>query len=125
MFVLCCWFLLLFEGLIHRIDESLFFSSWIFLCLKLTTWSRHDIILVFPHFFCLFLTFLTTFLSQLWHTVQGFFISQIYTFCLFLAFSYVQNTPGLFVAFGFAYQVSGVCDVFLFVFIKLLVFVIC
>lgn len=41
--------------------------------------------------------------SQLWHTIQGLVIAQIYTFCLFLSFSYVQNTPGLFVAFGFAY----------------------
>ena len=41
---------------------------------------------------------------KLWHTVQGFFISQLYTFALFLAFSYVQNTPGLFAAFGFAYS---------------------
>lgn len=41
---------------------------------------------------------------KLWHTIQGFVISQLYTFCLFLAFSYVQNTPGLFTAFGFAYQ---------------------
>ena len=40
---------------------------------------------------------------KLWHTVQGFFISQLYTFALFLAFSYVQNSPGLFAAFGFAY----------------------
>ena len=31
-------------------------------------------------------------------------IAQVYTFCLFLAFSYVQNTPGLFVAFGFVYS---------------------
>mmetsp|Transcript_26156 Transcript_26156/g.43581 ORF Transcript_26156/g.43581 Transcript_26156/m.43581 type:complete len:464 (+) Transcript_26156:53-1444(+) len=40
---------------------------------------------------------------KLWHTFQGFFISQLYTFALFLAFSYVQNSPGLFVAFGFTY----------------------
>jgi STE24 endopeptidase len=40
---------------------------------------------------------------KLWHTIQGFVISQLYTFCLFLAFSYVQNTPGLFAAFGFVY----------------------
>lgn len=40
---------------------------------------------------------------KLWHTIQGLAIAQMYTFCLFLAFSYVQNTPGLFVAFGFNY----------------------
>jgi STE24 endopeptidase len=44
---------------------------------------------------------------KLWHTVQGFFISQIYTFALFLAFSHVQNTPGLFAAFGFGYTDSS------------------
>ena len=44
---------------------------------------------------------------KLWHTVQGFFISQLYTFCLFLAFSHVQNTPGLFASFGFAYTDSA------------------
>ncbi len=30
---------------------------------------------------------------RLWHTVQGFVISQLYVFCLFLTFSYLQNTP--------------------------------
>jgi STE24 endopeptidase len=40
---------------------------------------------------------------KLWHTIQGFFITQIYIFSLFLVFSFVQNTPGLFSAFGFAY----------------------
>lgn len=29
---------------------------------------------------------------------------QVYTFCLFLTFSFVQNTPGLFAAFGFKYS---------------------
>ena len=41
---------------------------------------------------------------KLWHTIQGFVISQLYTFCLFLAFSYVQSTPALFTSFGFKYQ---------------------
>lgn len=40
---------------------------------------------------------------KLWHTIQGFVISQLYTFTLFLSFSYVQHTPGLFAAFGFAF----------------------
>lgn len=44
---------------------------------------------------------------KLWHTIQGFVISQLYTFALFLAFSYVQNSPGLFAAFGFAYSNSA------------------
>jgi STE24 endopeptidase len=44
---------------------------------------------------------------KLWHTIQGFVITQLYTFCLFLAFSYVQNTPGLFAAFGFNYTHSA------------------
>lgn len=58
---------------------------------------------------------------KLWHTVQGFFISQIYTFCLFLAFSYVQNTPGMFAAFGFAYP-SGTSAAPMPVFIGLMLF---
>lgn len=41
---------------------------------------------------------------KLWHTVQGFFISQLYTFCLFAAFAHVQHTPSLFTAFGFQYS---------------------
>jgi len=43
---------------------------------------------------------------QLWHTIQGFIISQLYTFCLFLTFSHVQHTAGLFAAFGFLYSDS-------------------
>ncbi|CAM9198153.1 unnamed protein product, partial [Ectocarpus fasciculatus] len=41
---------------------------------------------------------------KLWHTMQGFFITQIYIFTLFLSFSAVQNTPDLFSAFGFKYE---------------------
>ncbi len=37
----------------------------------------------------------------LYHTIQGFVISQIYTLCLFLSFSYVQSSAPLFAAFGF------------------------
>lgn len=40
---------------------------------------------------------------KLWHTIQGFVISQVYTFALFLVFSFVQNTPALYQAFGFVY----------------------
>ena len=40
----------------------------------------------------------------LWHTAQGFVITQLYIFALFLTFSYVQNTPSLFSAFGFTYD---------------------
>ena len=40
----------------------------------------------------------------LWHTAQGFVITQLYIFALFLTFSYVQNTPSLFSAFGFTYS---------------------
>jgi STE24 endopeptidase len=40
---------------------------------------------------------------KLWHTVQGFVISQLYIFSLFLTFSTVQHTPALFEAFGFKY----------------------
>jgi len=45
-------------------------------------------------------------MMQLWHTIQGFIISQLYTFCLFLTFSHVQHTAGLFAAFGFLYADS-------------------
>lgn len=44
---------------------------------------------------------------KLWHSIQGFVISQIYTFVLFLSFSYIQNSKELFQAFGF----SGVSTV--------------
>ena len=50
---------------------------------------------------------------RLWHTIQGFFISQLYTFGLFLAFSYVQHSPDLFSAFGFAYTVDKPMPVFI------------
>lgn len=43
---------------------------------------------------------------RLWHTIQGFVVTQAYVFCLFLSFSYVQNTPGLFASFGFSYSAS-------------------
>jgi STE24 endopeptidase len=46
------------------------------------------------------------------HTQQGFIISQLYTFALFLAFSYCQNTPGLFAAFGFNYTTATPMPVF-------------
>ena len=39
--------------------------------------------------------------------LAGFFISQLYTFALFLTFSYVQHQPDLFSAFGFTYTVSA------------------
>jgi len=41
---------------------------------------------------------------KLWHTIQGFFISQGYTFALFWFFSFVQSNPPLFTSFGFAYS---------------------
>lgn len=44
---------------------------------------------------------------RLWHTIQGFVVTQAYVFCLFLSFSYVQNTPGLFASFGFSYSASA------------------
>lgn len=40
---------------------------------------------------------------KLGHTIQGFIVSQIYTFSLFLCFSLVLNTPALFSAFGFSF----------------------
>lgn len=40
----------------------------------------------------------------MWHTIQGFVITQLYIFALFLTFSYVQSTPALFTSFGFQYQ---------------------
>lgn len=43
---------------------------------------------------------------KLGHTIQGFVISQVYTFSLFLCFSLVQNTPALFSAFGFSVSAS-------------------
>ena len=45
---------------------------------------------------------------KLWHTLQGFVFSQVFTFGLFYAFSLVQNTPGLFAAFGFHYSADTV-----------------
>jgi STE24 endopeptidase len=59
---------------------------------------------------------------KLWHTIQGFFITQIYTFCLFLAFSYVQHTPALFTAFGFVYTPAGSPSVAMPVFVGLILF---
>ena len=41
---------------------------------------------------------------KLWHTIEGFLISQCYTFALFWTFSFVQSTPALFSSFGFAYH---------------------
>jgi STE24 endopeptidase len=41
---------------------------------------------------------------RLWHTIQGFVIAQVYSFCLFLAFSFVQNNPGLYSSFGFYFR---------------------
>jgi STE24 endopeptidase len=49
---------------------------------------------------------------KLWHTIQGFVISQLYTFVIFLAFSYVQNTYPLFRSFGFAYDKNHPVPVF-------------
>lgn len=49
---------------------------------------------------------------KLWHTAQGFVITQLYIFCLFLSFSYVQNSRSLFAAFGFAYDGSVQLPVF-------------
>jgi hypothetical protein len=43
-------------------------------------------------------------LTSIITTQLGFIIMQVYTFCLFLTFSFVQNTPGLFAAFGFKYS---------------------
>lgn len=49
---------------------------------------------------------------KLWHTIQGFVISQLYTFVIFLAFSYVQNNFDLFKSFGFMYDESKPVPVF-------------
>jgi STE24 endopeptidase len=49
---------------------------------------------------------------KLMHTMQGFVITQVYIFCLFLAFSFVQYTPGLFAAFGFRFQDASAVPVF-------------
>jgi len=57
---------------------------------------------------------------KLWHTFQGFFITQFYTFFLFLFFSAVQKSPGMFAAFGFAYNEAD--DASVPVFIGLLLF---
>lgn len=59
----------------------------------------------------------------LWHTIQGFFISQIYTFCLFLAFSHVQHTPALFTAFGFVYTPDSTPSSPMPVFVGLMLFI--
>lgn len=55
---------------------------------------------------------------KLWHTQQGFLITQLYTFGLFLTFSYVQNNHALFSAFGFNFYK----DVDLPVFVGLMLF---
>lgn len=39
---------------------------------------------------------------QLWHTMQGFLIQQVYTFCLFYVFGRCMNDLDLFASFGFA-----------------------
>jgi STE24 endopeptidase len=43
---------------------------------------------------------------KLWHSVQGFVISQAYTLALFLAFSYVMHSPAMYTSFGFTYSKS-------------------
>jgi STE24 endopeptidase len=48
---------------------------------------------------------------KLWHTLQNFVVTQCYTLVLLLCFSFVQHTPALFTAFGFAY--SGPMPVFI------------
>jgi STE24 endopeptidase len=40
---------------------------------------------------------------KLWHTWQGFIISQIYTFALVKTFTFVQGNSGLYSAFGFTF----------------------
>lgn len=49
---------------------------------------------------------------KLWHTVQGFVISQLYTFCLFYSFSHAQSSAPLFAAFGFASEPTSHMPVF-------------
>jgi STE24 endopeptidase len=46
------------------------------------------------------------------HTIEGFIVSQCYTFALFLAFSYVQSTPALFTSFGFVFTNTETMPVF-------------
>jgi STE24 endopeptidase len=49
---------------------------------------------------------------KLWHTIQGFIIGQIYTFAIFLAFSFFQNSYDLFRSFGFSYSADRPVPVF-------------
>ena len=49
---------------------------------------------------------------SLWHTVQGFVISQLYTFGLFYSFSCMQGNAPLFSAFGFAHKGEEATPVF-------------
>ena len=41
---------------------------------------------------------------KLWHTQQGFIITQLYSFALFLAFSFVQSNHAMFTSFGFNFS---------------------
>lgn len=50
---------------------------------------------------------------KLWHTIQGFVVSQLYTFAIFLTFSYVQNSYDLFQSFGFVYDKDQRVPVFI------------
>jgi STE24 endopeptidase len=50
---------------------------------------------------------------KLWHTAQGFVVMQCYVFAMFLMFSYVQNSPDLFRAFGFVFIEDGQMPVFI------------
>lgn len=44
------------------------------------------------------------------HTIQGFVISQLYTFALFATFAYVKNSGDLFTAFGFKHSPISTID---------------
>jgi STE24 endopeptidase len=44
---------------------------------------------------------------KLWHSLQGFMITQLYTLALFLAFSYVINSRAMYASFGFSAAAQG------------------
>jgi len=41
---------------------------------------------------------------KMWHSIQGFVVTQIHMFLMFYVYSLVQHTPGLFTAFGYSFK---------------------
>lgn len=41
---------------------------------------------------------------KLWHSIQGFIVSQVHMFLMFYTYSLIRHTPGLFSAFGYYFD---------------------